>query len=220
MIRNLWVLVLAGTTAMALAAIGASGASAAEFHCSVEPCIGTLKPDGAVGSKTAHHVFIIRKGATSASVTCNQLAGEAEVATKTAAEVTIRNLVYSECSILGTPVTIDMNGCDYKFKAEGIKSLACPTGKTVQFTLPTCTISIPEQQTEGASFHNVGSQETNTTEMTIELLLKKIKGTVSGSGCAAIFGFTGEFTEGEYTTGNTLVTAETKAGVMANVWWQ
>ena len=67
MIRNLKVLVAA---AMALAAFGvfsASGAQAAEFHCSTEPCTGTLKPDETAGTKTSHHVFIVHNSAAGSS---------------------------------------------------------------------------------------------------------------------------------------------------------
>jgi hypothetical protein len=68
MIRNLKILLAAAMALAALEAISASGAQAAEFHCTVEPCRVTLKPDGT--GKTAHHVLVVRKGEASGSFTC------------------------------------------------------------------------------------------------------------------------------------------------------
>jgi hypothetical protein len=88
----------------ALGAIAASGALAAEYHCTVEPCRVTLKPDGAVPSKTAHHVFVVigtdaSKNAVSGSFTCNSLDGTGLSETKATKELTITELTFTGCSI-------------------------------------------------------------------------------------------------------------------------
>ncbi len=66
MIRNLKVLFAAALAPTALGAIAASAQGADEFHCSVEPCRGTLKPDGT--GKTAHQVFVVENEAKTESV--------------------------------------------------------------------------------------------------------------------------------------------------------
>jgi hypothetical protein len=102
MIRNLKALFAAAMVLGALASLGAASAQAAEplFHCAVEPCKLKLKPDETAGTKTAHHVLIIKNNASpveSLSITCNQLDGTATSSTKTLTTATVTGLEYTEC---------------------------------------------------------------------------------------------------------------------------
>lgn len=218
MIRNLKVLLAAAMALTAFGIMSASGAQAAEFHCSVEPCTATLKPDGT--AKTAHHVFVVKKGAASGSFTCNELSGEGTANTKTVTEITFKKLLYSGCSIAGSAVTVHMNGCEYKFSSHTTVTILCPAGKEIELTVggppALCTVKIPAQgPLEGSHYANINSK----AEITAFPTVPKVTGT-AGAGCKAIVGFEGHFTEAEYTTGNTIVTGETHAGVMANIWWE
>jgi hypothetical protein len=212
MIRDLKVLVAAVLALVAAGALGASGAQAAEFHCSVEPCRYTLKPDGT--GKTAHQVFRIVKGETSGVVTCTTLSGEG-VAAKTTTEVTFTTLRYELCTVAGSPASLRINGCHYLFSASGQLTL-CPAGKEIEFESGGCLVKIAAQgPLSGVSYTNISGK----TQTTISIAVNGIKGTVS-AGCAGAFGFTGAFTEGEYSTGNTILSGETEAGVAATVWWE
>jgi hypothetical protein len=233
MIRNLKVLIAAAMALAALGAISASGAQAAEYHCTVEPCRGTLKPDGT--TKTAHHVFIV-KGKTgsgelvSGSFTCGQLTGEGLSNTKTTKEFTVTELACDECNIAGTPCTVDFNGCDYHFVAgpPSTVTIKCPAGKQIEITIKSagvlkCTIDIPAQgPLGGISYHDAG---TTKTELTVETAVKDITGinatpAAGGGSCIPFFGFNGLATEGEYTTGNVIVTGETTAGMHGGAWYE
>jgi hypothetical protein len=136
MIRNLKILTL---VAMALAAFGAtsaSGAQAAEFHCSVEPCIVTVKPDGIVGSKTAHSVLVVKQGAVGVSTTCQQVTADALSLIKTFKEITLTGIVYHVCDVAGELSTVRMNGCEYHFVVGGFHhatmQIKCPAGKVIE----------------------------------------------------------------------------------------
>jgi hypothetical protein len=211
MIRNLKVLIAA---AMALAAIGvvnASGALAADFHCSVEPCKVTVKADGM--GKAAHHVLVVKQGAVSASFTCNSISGEGESATKTAATLTLKNILYAGCNINGTEgAAITMNGCTYLFAAEGGKlTIQCPEGKSILIKLGACELSIGAQgPLSSVAYTNINSKK----EVTVSTAVKNIK--ANATGCAGLGLANGAYNEGEYPTGNTIVFAEGGA----SVWWE
>jgi hypothetical protein len=232
MIRNLKVLLAAAMALAALGAIAASGASAAEYHCTVEPCRFTLKPDGT--AKTAHHVFVVKgdNGATpvSGSFTCENLAGTGLSNTKTTKELTVEGLNYTGCTIVGTPVKVHMNGCDYHFVATPSSvTIKCPAGKQIELTIESagvlkCTVDVPAQgPLTGITYHDA-SVVTPKTEVTVETLVKDITGInatpAAGGSCIPFLGFNGLATEGEYTTGNTIITGETTAGVHAGAWYE
>jgi hypothetical protein len=226
MIRNLKVLMLAAMALAAFGVLGASGAQAKEFHCSVEPCTATLKPDGAVGSKTAHHVFIVEnKVGESVSFTCEQITGEGTSSKKTAKELLIKNISYDGCSVVGgSAVTVKMNGCKYLFKAEPgtVTIQECETGKHIEINLETgCQFTIGAQgPLTGIAYHTSGVAPNR--EMTVETNVKGIVTTISEGGTKAKCGITPEATlEGTYTTGNTIVTGETDpGGGMAETWFE
>jgi hypothetical protein len=233
MIRNLKVLVAA---AMALAAFGvfsASGAQAAEFHCSAEPCVGTLKPDETAGTKTAHHVFIVENSTTTESVsfTCNQLAGSTTVSIKkTTSSIEVGDivgganaLVYKECTVNGSiPVTVDMNGCKYNFTASGTVTITGCTNaaKQIEITYSTaagaCTQDVKEQgPLSTITYHNTA---TTPRQVTVSTDVHPIAVTATGT-AAACFINPNQTLTGTYTTGNTIVTGET-AGAQDDTWWE
>jgi hypothetical protein len=229
MIRNLKVLVAAAMALAAFGVIGVAGAQAAEFHCSVESCVGNLKQDGT--GKTAHHVFIVEneKATESASFTCNALTGKGAVPVKkTTTEVEVGGavgaanaLVYKECLVNGTAATtIDMNGCKYNMTAAGNFSITGCTNaaKQIEVTITGCTFDIPEQgPLAGITYHTIGT--TPNRELTAEFNIKGIKVTATGTKAACFINPEQTLTA-TYTTGNTIATAETVGGVMAEGWWE
>jgi hypothetical protein len=227
MIRNLKVLMLAAMALAAFGVLGASGAQAKEFHCSVEPCRATLKPDGAVGSKTAHIVFIYENKSVSESfsTTCEQITGEGTSSKKTAKELLIKNISYDGCSVVGgSPIAIKMNGCKYLFKAEPgtVTIQECETGKHIEINLETgCQFTIGEQgPLKGISYHTSGVAPNR--ELTLEQNVHGIVVTISAGGTKATCGINpGQELEGTITTGNTILTGETDpGGVMAETWFE
>ena len=227
MIRNLKVLVAA---AMALAAFGvfsASGAQAAEFHCSVENCVGVLKPDEVANTKTSHHVFIVENAAKTESVsfTCGQLSGKSKTTAKTSTTQEAGNstaLAYSECFVNGSgATTVDMNGCKYNFTAAGTVTITGCTNaaKQIEVTIANCTFDIPEQgPLSTISYHNIGTSPNR--EVTVSTNVTGIKVTAATGTKANCFINPEQTLTGTYTTGNTIVTGQTEAGVMADAWWE
>jgi hypothetical protein len=238
MIRNLKVLVAAAMALAAFGAVSASGAQAAEFHCSVEPCTGVIKPDGT--GKTSHHVFIVEIPDTSASVsfTCNSLSGGSTTTTKkTFTEVEVGGAVgaanalkYNECTVNGSPgVEVDMNGCKYNFTAAGHVTITGCTNAAAQIEITVttaagkCTFDIPEkvagvnQTLTTVSYHLSGSAPTR--EVTVETNVHGIVVNATGTAAACQIDPTKTLT-GTYTTGNTLITGQTSAGVMADAWYE
>jgi hypothetical protein len=220
MIRNLRILALVGMAMAAFAAYSAPGAQAAEFHCSVEPCRYTVKPDGAPG--TTHQVFWVRNSGGEAVVfTCQQLTGVATTAGKTASELTVSSLGFGlPCYVNGTPgAAISLNGCHFTYGASGTFSIkGCLGGGGFELTLAGCALKVPEQgPINGVKFHNVGEEPKTTTEITGEVSGMTLAGSVTQQ-CG--MDLTKTPITVEYKTGNFLVTSETDpGGVMANAWW-
>lgn len=214
MIRNLKVLVGAAMALLAIGAAGASGAQAAEFHCSVTPCVLTPKADGT--AKNSHHVIIIKQGAVSAATTCDSITGNATFEGKTTKEITFKEIQYDGCTINGAASVVNMNGCDYLFTSTGEMHLKCPAGKKIEHVVTEtgCTISTGEQTLNGVSFKTVGSP----TEITMSFNVLNIAATANNK-CGGIKINEGAVTD-EYTTGNTLLTGENEAGVMAEAWYE
>ena len=226
MIRNLKILLAAAMALSALGAIGASGAQAAnEFHCSVEPCIVTMKPDGAVPNKTSHHVWIFTQLSTSVSMTCNQLTGQATSNVKTAKTLTFTNLQYHTCNIAGSASTVNMNGCTYLFTASGLNTasmtVTCPVGKKIEIVEPVtgCVISIGSQPAvAGIKTHDPQTGGIPKTELTTEIAATFEKEVTANNKCGG-FGIAEGALIGHYTTGNVELAAETHSGVHASLWF-
>ena len=220
MIRNLKILMLSAMALAAFGAFSAPGASAAEFHCEVaagESCIVTLSPDGS--GKTSHKVFIVKKGPFSAALTCNAHTGSGTAA-KTSTSLTITNLVYIGCNLAGTEASVTTTGCDFLFNANGGKvDVGCEGANKIKMVAGGCTVEVGPQALSGITYTNINSKK----EITVSTAVKNISGTV-GAGCAGLIGFTGAFTEGEYTTGNAIIKAfkdvSGAEGAQVNGWWE
>jgi len=245
MIRNLKVLFAA---AMALAVFGALSATAhaaeEKFHCSVAPCTATLAPDEATGTTTAHHVWVMKGKNTegkevSVSFTCNQLTGEATSATSTATELTFTNLRYEDsfgspsCKVgAAATVSIDFTSCDYKFaSAGGAKSTAqihllCTTaGDGIDlFINGVLCVKITPATAAGLGFHDskIGGEKkitTATVNVSFPVAAVMLENSTNPT-CIASLGNLSAVTSAVYTTGNTLIKAETSGGVAALGWFE
>jgi hypothetical protein len=242
MIRNLKSLLNA---TMALAAVGALSASAAqahtpaEFHCHVAPCAVTLAPDkpasGEHPSTTAHQVFVVKNSiGESLSFTCNELKGFATASVKTFTTLTFTNLEYQGCKVNGQAMTVRMNGCHYDVTASGTMTVQCPAGKSIEREIVGlgCTLTTGSQgPLGGVKFHNIGSGPgtPSNTHITIETKIPGIVITADkavGGNC--IFNETKTPLTSEFTTGNTTVTgfedpvgtpADQHNNVRNDIWW-
>jgi hypothetical protein len=186
--RNLKALGLALVATLALAAIAATGSSAEEGkEASFWAAEGAVKID-ATGDGT--QIFNTEIG----SLQCHQTGPEGETSVHGTAkykeetkELTSENIEYTNCTAPGPfgtnfPVTVDMNGCDFKFTAgtytkeittgsdgsDGSVHIECPDEKEITITIfkassepphpepdRRCTIHIPEQSPKGTvTFHN------------------------------------------------------------------
>lgn len=221
MLRNLKILLAAAAALTALGAIGASGAQAAEFHCAVEPCRYTLKPDGT--GKTAHQVMILENQSTSESVsfTCPTLSGEGTSNASTASELTLTNLAYQgECKGAGSiSFEWSMNGCDYHLTASGQMTITCPEGEVIETQSATgCVYTIgPQGPLNGVSYHTIGTSPNR--EITMSMDIHGITMEALGTKAECLIDPDQDL-ELTYTTGNTILTAETHAGEMVDGWWE
>jgi len=243
MIRNLKVLLAAALALTAFGAIAASAHAADEFHCSaasITECRGNVKADGT--GTTAHHVFIVENAAKTESVsfTCTSLGGTAEFISATDVSLTWSTATgedrtaYKECKVNGSPgVVVHMNGCTYTFTggAGGTTEpgtaqvhILCPTGQVIEVTLPspsTCVFRIAAQTLDGIGYHNIGSGATRevTVTATVNGTGERRIAVTTGGNCEA-FIKPGQELTGTYTTGNTIVTAQTAAGAMLEGWFE
>jgi len=240
MIRNLKVLLAAALALTAFGAIAASAHAADEFRCSVSPCRGKINKDGA--TTVAHHVFIVENAAKTEQVsfTCNELTGTGEFINGTEfllgwSRPTEDTEAYRTCSANGSPnVVVHMNDCKYRFTAgaagrpaAGTEDKAevhveCPVGESIEIRFPNseCVFRIGSQTlgggttAEGTGKGGLG-YVTAGTEVTATVNIHKIVVTVNSVVLCEPFINGAQTLEGTYTTGNTLVTGESSAGVMA-----
>jgi len=235
MIRNLKVLLLAAMALTAFGALNAAGAHAAEekFHCSVEPCRVRVGPDGT--GATAHHVFVVSDTrGHSLSFTCPNVTGEANSATKTTTELRLENIVYpTTCTVNGSGVVhVRMNGCTFLFRSTGGGTVAgaevhveCPGVPHIEIEITNaggatlCTLLVtPQTLASGVKYHNiVGPPRELTVEVNVPGIVVEPTAGDTLAGCQID---PSEPWTGKYTTGNTIATGETNAGVMAEAWFE
>jgi hypothetical protein len=208
-------------TVMAVAVVALATAAdgrAAQLHCSVANCTYTTRSDGTV--KNSHHVIIFTQGASSAALTCASLKGESTENAQTMETLTVKNIIYSECNFLGAPSSIiKMNGCDYLLHSNGELDIRCPEGKQMELesTETGCQFRIGAQRgLSKVSYSTIGTAPNR--EVTVSTNIAGIAGVANGK-CAK-FGFAEGAISGDYTTGNTVLTGETAAGVMADAWFE
>jgi hypothetical protein len=229
MIRNLKVLLAAVMAVTAFGALAASGASAATFTAEGAgegTTTLTVLKDGT--GKTAHQVFDIRKepGVGVLSITCNEVTGSGHIigasntdATAVTPKFEGGGAVFPQCSFAGQSVTVENTGCNFTFTASGQLHIIseftgagnlCKYGeKSLHFNSPVlnCKVEVGEQTVNGIVYHNLvdGTVTIEGTELAVAYK-------ATGVGCPY-----GEKTNGQYTTGNAIVTGETAAGVMRNI---
>jgi hypothetical protein len=226
MIRNLKVLLAAAMALGALASVGAPGAQAEPlFHCSAAPCKLNLKPDETAGTKTAHHLFIVKNAiGNSVSFTCNQLDGTATSSTTTFTTATVTGLEYAGCTLQsdGSEVKVRTNGCDYTLTSHGKAGVTCPESKKIEVEIAKtgCVMTIGTfSDLEGVTYHNLGSSPTR--QVTVSTLVKGIPTTSDGTTAQCLIDVTKTPLVGEYTTGNTIAEAQIDAvGNQTDGWWE
>jgi hypothetical protein len=212
-----------GATSLLVVALamvaGTSQATAGEFHCSVEPCRLTVKPDGT--GTTAHHVFVISNVAKTESVsfTCEEMSASGVMPGLTALEFDLEEITYKNCKVNGSPgATIRMNSCRYELVWSGTVWLVCPKEKRVEIEISAtkCVFSISGTQIFplAMKYHNVGSIP--NVEITAEPKIEGISVSASGTAATCLIN-PAQNLLGNYSTGNILITGETTAGVMANL---
>ncbi len=146
--RNLKALGLVVASVFAMSAIAASAASASTtFH-------STVHPQNLSGTQVESHVFTTDAG----TVTCKKAVFTGATSALTSATQTL-SPDYNECTAFGfINVPIHENGCGYLFNANGTTEVECPTGKTIEITVPFCTTTVgPQHIASGMSYANGSS---------------------------------------------------------------
>jgi hypothetical protein len=232
MSRKLKALVAAALALVVVGAVAGGAQGADEFHCSVSPCRATTKTDGT--GTTAHQVLVIENAAKTESVsfTCESFRADAELS-ETTSEIrttfTNEREAYDNCTVNGTPgVIIHMNTCAYAFRGgaaaredKGEIHVECTkAGDKIETTLPSgCVMTAGPQTLSGVGYHNIGEAGKTTTEATVTANIPGVA--VTADGTKATCGINPAQTlTGTYTTANTIVTGETPAGTMANIWFE
>jgi len=166
----------------------------------------------------SHHVLDL----AAVSVTCLTPSYTGTIAGTTVSEFLLK-AVYegSLCIFAGQSAHFLMPSCAFLMKANGELSIVSHGGINcaehpieIWTTSPECKIKIGPQTIKNAVSYsniNVGFN----TEITMELHATGITYTAAGVGCPE----TGVKTNGTYTTGNTILTAEKTAGPMTSFSW-
>jgi len=196
--RNLKILGLALVAMLAMSAVAASMASADTFTAEKYPVTITGDQDGQTDVFTT----------TAGTVSCKKATyvGTVAAASKEASATP----TYSECTGLGFPVTIDTNGCSYKFTMTDVVTdasttarvdIVCPGTEEITVTAKSgattkCIIHIPPQTTlSHVELSNIGTG--TTREITGNITISGIKYThTAGTGVGACTG--GSASNGSY----------------------
>jgi len=201
------VTVLAAIAMTVAASALAPAAQAAEFHSGYANMALQGTADGT--GKNAHHVIDF----AGASLTCG-------VATFSGSKIgATTNLLilepqYANCTFVGQSASVSTLGCSYWVRSYGSVDINCALPMTVSIPSPSCTVSISSQSgLSAATFANI--KPGSIREITMSLSLTGMKYTATGAGCPE----TGTKSNGNYTTGNTIVMALEK-GENLDLWWE
>jgi hypothetical protein len=203
MIRNVKVLGLALVAMLALSASVASSAFAIEFHSDSSTGNTWL-----TGTSTGSHIF----DAAGSTITCKKATFSGTQTGKTVSTVNL-TAAYSECTVaigeFNLAATVNMGGCQYSFNANGEVGVVNATGKTcsteqityrVSNFLGECDVKVgPQTGLKSAKYEGATTVANGTVKVSPSVTL--IKGTSTGNLCST----TGEFTNGQYTSGPTTV---------------
>lgn len=171
MIRNLKALGLAMAAMLALGAVAASAASAQQGQITSDGPV-TLIGKQSAGGTNALTAFGNETTCTNPTYTGHEVGGSNPLPSgSTEATITPH---YGQCSTAGFSSTVDMNGCDYRFKVGettgepsthtyGVDAfVVCPQNQHIQVTIftgsnhdqaPWCTSTITEKTTAYTGLH-------------------------------------------------------------------
>ena len=190
MIRNLKVLALAVGAVLALTAMMASAASAAQYTASSYPATAT-------GSNTkGSEVFTTEGGKVECDshFVTHSLGEASSTITATA--------TYTNCEAFGfLEATVDMEGCRYVFHVSGsgptysnTVDVVCDAGKSVKIVAGTCKAEIKGQ----TGLSNVATSNSGSSIL-VKPSVESVAYTVTQDGFFCPFGGTGNKTDGKYT---------------------
>ena len=163
MTRNLKVLGLAITAVLAMSAVWAVSAQAAdpEIHCTSNTNVCTV-----TGNEINTHTFTIEGG----NVRCRSRM-HATLNNKTVTAVSGVTTTLTECRAFGVASTVNMNGCTFSFAnvaasspATANVSVVCPAGRNITISSPAlpCTINVGSQgPLPHVVFNNSGTEPTH-----------------------------------------------------------
>jgi hypothetical protein len=244
MIRNLKALMLAMLALAALGAVVSSAAQAApkftvEGAGATDATTLTLFKDdeGGTKPKTAHQVFDIynKEKTVELSITCNEVTGDGVVVGPEQTDVTIvtpafegGGTVFPKCSFAGQDVTVENKGCNLTFQATGTVEIVsenntagnkCAHGeKPIVFAIPNCTVEVGVQTVVNkVRYHNLAGGLITVETPTGAVGDPFLELTYNATGTTCPFG---TLSNGQYTTGNTIVTGEKQGTTtMVNLKW-
>ena len=186
-----------------------------KFHSELTATTITSTADGE--GAAAHHVLDVGGG----SLTCSGASFHGAQGEREVESLTLTG-EYSGCVYLGQATTVNMNGCDYVIHANGEVDVASKSGKNcatepIKFSVIGCKIEIgPQSGLKEATYNNIEPEAFE--EITVEAHITGVKYTATGALCIE----PGHgLTNGEYTTGNTILTGakESEPTKMANIRW-
>lgn len=207
MIRNIKVLGLAVVAVLAMSAVAASAASAAEFHSESENTTFT-------GTSEAASVF----DAAGATISCPSATFSGTATANTTSSLTVNanyNPGGTKCTFLFFNVTVNMNGCDYVFHADGSVDVAGTNCAGITFEGAGCKVTVTAQSgLKGVTYTNKGTG--TTREVTVDPSVTGITYHAEGL-CPK----TGTYSDGNYTSGPATITGEeTGTSTHKGVWWE
>jgi len=177
----------------------------AVFNKPAEAVQLTTLADG-TSNKEKHHVF----DAAGGNITCAGVEAPATVAGTgaTVTSIITTSVTYTgPCVFNGLTAEVKTNECNYRFHASGLVDIACPAGKFITFAVPAtgCDVDVPAQTGKGTvTYTNIANGD-----VTLSPVVSNIAYTVTGAGCPVV---AGNYTNGEYTTGNVIVSGEKDDG--------
>ena len=200
---------------LAVAALVAPGASAAELHSTEAHTIIS-------GGQTTTHSFTAGSGF--GAITCNSVNYEGTTTATTQTTWTILPSTSGCKDTFARTVDVIINGCDYEFHATsggppnwtGHYYLKCPLGKKVEYRVTSggttvCTITFGEQSGVGPiDFANVANGD-----IEVKFTVNNLKNTTSGGSLNCGIA-NGEHTSGTY-SGTTIFAGINTAGAGVNL---
>jgi hypothetical protein len=178
MMRNLKVLGLALVAVFAMSAVAASMASADDLTSEVSPVTLT-------GAQEENDVLTTTAG----NISCKEIKYKGTAVTPTTTvsvtpEYPEKSGGVTNCTALGFPMLVDVNGCSYLFHigagvTTGTLDIVCPAGKEITVTVNylstvKCIIHVPAQTGLGpVTYTNVGSGATR--EITVSAKITNLK---------------------------------------------